>query len=359
MLEQFKKSFIDELWKRFKNPFLGAFLISWIFFNWDFLYIILFLDEKYVSILPEVTNSWNIFITKINYINSIWILDFKKSLLYPFLSSFLLVVFVEVVLTFLNIQLINIKNWIKSIELLTKEDSIKIKEELVEFKINIRKDTSLLNEEILSLESRNNDLELKINDKVNEKLNEHQEINISRIKELEKDLDSINKIAKERLEKNNYLIEEIEEFKVNINNNKIFENELKDKNNTLSINLNSSNSILANLKNENKELKNKLIKFNSPIDEKYYIEEYNKFKLTYFFKEFDIFIDEIERDPYDLWERFKWKDIKFLLIKEIIFFNEENKYKKYSFTEKWNKFVEFYLNNYNNKNDISVEDIPF
>jgi hypothetical protein len=50
VLTKIKDSFLFELEKRFKNPFLGAFLLAWIFVNWDFLYAVFFLDEIYVSI---------------------------------------------------------------------------------------------------------------------------------------------------------------------------------------------------------------------------------------------------------------------------------------------------------------------
>jgi len=54
MLEKTKDLVVNEIEKRFKNPFLGAFIISWLFFNWDFIYVVLFLDEKYVSLIPEL-----------------------------------------------------------------------------------------------------------------------------------------------------------------------------------------------------------------------------------------------------------------------------------------------------------------
>ena len=53
-IKEIKDSVFFEIEKRFKNPFLGAFMLSWIFWNWDFLYVALFLDEKYVSFLPQV-----------------------------------------------------------------------------------------------------------------------------------------------------------------------------------------------------------------------------------------------------------------------------------------------------------------
>ena len=368
MLEKTKDLVVNEIEKRFKNPFLGAFIISWLFFNWDFIYVVLFLDEKYVSLIPELWNFKNIFITKIEYIKTENILNINKSFWFPLALSFLFVIFVEWFTTFFNIWLDRWKNWIKDKELLSVEESIILKNKLVDSQREFRKNSSLLNEEILSLETENSEIKLKINDKVNEKLNEHQKLNLKRIKELEKNLDNSNKISNERLEEN----KKIEEFSNRLeknNRNLLNEREINSIKISKLISSNDKSILELNkIRIEKSELEDRLRKIDKPLDEKY-IDEYNQFKESHFFNIFWRIIDEIESNSYSLNSNFNWKDLKYLKVKNIIGTKEDadynwNPYDKYFFTNKWNKFVEFFLEEYkwddkNENSDVSIEDLPF
>lgn len=123
-IKEVKDSLFIEIEKRLRNPFLWAFLISWIFWNWDFLYVSLFLDEKYVSLLPQL---WTTFSTKLEYIKNNNLVNIYKFVIYPLISSFVVILFIEWITTWLNLFISQIKNKILWHELLTKEESIKIK----------------------------------------------------------------------------------------------------------------------------------------------------------------------------------------------------------------------------------------
>jgi len=126
---------------------------------------------------------------------------------------------------------------------------------------------------------------LKINDKVNEKLNEHQKLNLKRIKELEKNLDNSNKISNERLEEN----KKIEEFSNRLeknNRNLLNEREINSIKISKLISSNDKSILELNkIRIEKSELEDRLRKIDKPLDEKY-IDEYNQFKESHFFNIF-------------------------------------------------------------------------
>lgn len=362
MIEKVKDSVIWELEKRFKNPFLWAFIISWIFFNWDVIYIILFLDEQYVSILPDAKNLTDAFITKFEYVNQSSHINLWKSFLNPLWVSFLFVIFVEWGLSYLNIQLVRVKNWINKKELLTKDESNKLKDQLVQDKIDSNTLIAWKNEEILSLTWEIKEIKLKINDKVNERIKDQEKLNLRRIKELEKNLDTANKLASDRFEEKKIL--EINLKKLEEENKKMFwvyDKSLKN---------------LKSITNEKLELEQRLEFLDKPLDDTY-SEEYSEFKKNNLFSVFGDLIDIIESESYNLWNIISSKEIKYLKIKDIITdiefdWNHWEHYYGFTFTAKWNKFVELFLDDqlwWNVKwvrkkikpkeNEITIEDIPF
>lgn len=347
MLEKIKDSFLWEIEKRFKNPFLGAFIISWVFWNWKIIYIVLFIDEKYVSLLPIIENT-NKFITKYEYIVNLNIINYYDSLLFPFITSIAIVIFIEWWTTIMIIIINNVKNYILWHEKLTKEESQKLKNEL---KNERKKSLELLssnNDEILSLQNKISEYDGKIEQKVSEKLRITENKNIKRIKELEDDLNKSEIISSERLEKNKNLEKLNIELKNSINIYKVNEKSINSK---LEESFSHNNDLIF----ENQELNERLSSINKPLDEQYII-EYNEFKKSHFFSNFKKLIELIENDPYDLYSKLNWIDIKFLKVKWIINeISEDNWYTerlKYVFTKKWDKFVEYFLDNYE-------EDIPF
>lgn len=363
MINELKDSLLNEFEKRFKNPFLWAFVLAWIFWNWDFLYVSLFLDEKYVSLLPQI---WNTFSTKFEYIKNNNLVNIYKFVIYPLSSSFILILFIEWLTTWLNLFISRIKNKILWYELLTKEQSLKIKNDLVESKHNTNELLSKKNEEILLLNSKISELDSKIDNEVSIKLKKVEEKNLKRIEELEDNLLRSETISSERLDKNKKIDNENKFLNKTLNELKNRENELLSENDKI------KNELLK-LNSKNNELEKNLNNLDKPLEKKYEL-EYEEFKKSYFFEWFDDFIDTIESQPYELTKKFYWKDIKFLEVKWIIEKNsDENWYNYYSFTNKWNKFVEFFLDNYQwnftnkkiqkNNNiiseDIEIEDIPF
>lgn len=366
MIDDFKNSFLNEIEKRFKNPFMWAFALSWFFWNWDFIYIVLFLEQQYVSIIPEVWETITIFTTKFEYIKNQNTINLWKSFIHPLWTSLLVIIFIEWGTTFLNNIIKIVKNKIEWRNLLSQEESEEIREQLVKNKINNSKEKALNNEEYLSLQSQIENYNLRFDDEVNERLDVHQEKNLKRIKELKNNLNDSEKISNERLEKNNFFEENIDNLKSTLerfkNDKSIIEKKYKWLNNEYS-DLSKFNN---NLKSENKELKENIKKLDKPLDEKYKI-EYDDFKNTYFFKNFGSLIDEIENSNYDIKNKFLWKDIKYLKVKWIIETEEEEDnywvHIKTTFTFKWDKFVEFFLDEYDwwdkNNDDISIEDIQF
>lgn len=357
MIEKVKDSFLWEIEKRFKNPFLWAFLISWLFWNWRVIYIILFIDEKYVSLLPNIENT-NKFITKYEYITNLNIVNYYDSILFPLLISIVIVIFIEWWTTIMIIILNNVKNYILWYEKLTKEASQDLKNELRNERKKKLELLSLNNDEILWLQSKISDYEGKIDQKVTEKLTITENKNIKRIKELEDNFNKSELISFDRLEKNKKL--DIENK--NINKRLVEYNNIEK---DFSIKNEKLITELSILKIRNNELEKRLSDLDKPLDEKYQI-EYKEFQNNLFFWEFWELIEQIEQNPYNIVNIFSWKFIKFLKIKNIIIeILEEDTYWnriKYQFTQKWDKFVEYFLdedNSKNNNDEISIKDIPF
>lgn len=355
-IKDVKESFFSEVEKRLRNPFLGAFLISWIFWNWDFLYVSLFLDEKYVSLMPEI---WNKFSTKFEYIKYNNLVNISKWIIYPLFSTFIVILFTEWWTTWLNIFILKIKNKILWFEVLTKEESLKLKNDLVDSKHKTNDLLSKKNDEILLLNSKISNLEFNIDNEVTNKIKTIEDKNLKRIEELEDNLSKSEIISSERLDKNIKLESELIFFKDNFENLKSSEKVHLNKIQVLNVEL-------WKLKSQNNELLIQLEKLDKPLEDTYEL-DYKDFKTSYIFEWFEDFIDSIESNPYNLLSKFYWKDIKFLELKWIIEKLENRDWNEfYRFTNKWNKFVEYFLDEYqwNSKKEkpvesIDIDDIPF
>lgn len=87
MVDDINKSFWKNLNERISSPFYGAFIISWLFWNWKVWYVTFFIDSN--LLLQEKG------VLKINYIISIYasetiwsfILSFSHLIIFPFLSA--------------------------------------------------------------------------------------------------------------------------------------------------------------------------------------------------------------------------------------------------------------------------------
>ncbi len=179
--------------------------------------------------------------------------------------------------------------------------------------------------------------------------------NIERIEELKKNLERSENLLKDRLDKNKILEESIDSsteelniLKVDIKWWKMRVRDLKEKK--------------IGIEKENKELKESIEKLDKPLDEKYKL-EYKEFKNTPFFEKFGTLIDDVENNSYSIKREYSWKDLKYLKIKWIIEETEDSNHISIKLTSKWDKFAEFFLDEYTWESeieeDINPEDVPF
>jgi hypothetical protein len=125
MIKETKKSIQSILTQRVSSPFYGTLVISWLIWNWKIIYLTFFISEK------KITNSKIDFIVS-NYsetCNLIW---------FPLLSTILLLTIIPFItngaywldLIFDNWR-VNKKNNIEMKQLLTIEQSISLREQIV------------------------------------------------------------------------------------------------------------------------------------------------------------------------------------------------------------------------------------
>jgi hypothetical protein len=125
MIEETKKSIQSILSQRVSSPFYGTLIISWLIWNWKIIYLTLFISEK------KITESKIDFIVT-NYSETTYLLWF------PLLSTIILLTIVPFItngaywldLVFNNWRE-NTKNTIERKQLLTIEQSIVLREQIV------------------------------------------------------------------------------------------------------------------------------------------------------------------------------------------------------------------------------------
>lgn len=125
MIDEFRKSINNILSERLTSPFYGTFIFSWAIWNWNIIYLTLFVSEKRLPI------------NKLEYINK-YLLDWYKFLWFPLLSSALLILVIPflangayyISLRF-NTWKKNQKQKIEGEELLTKAESIALRKEIL------------------------------------------------------------------------------------------------------------------------------------------------------------------------------------------------------------------------------------
>lgn len=335
MIQESIKSLFLEVNKRLINPFFGAFILSWMAFNWEIVYTILFIDEMYLSIPPEIISSNEgvtkiIFNTKIEYIKQISTFNIIYLLTLPLISSILLLTaisaFTTWLTTYMDVIIKNIKNKVLKKESLTVDQSDKLKNQLVELEKNHRDSISEKNEEITLLNSKIRDQEKSIEDKVNSKLNSQIKKYETKESEFIEQFKQSEEISLQRFEENKKLREQI--------------------------------NVL--------EKRNTQIKKSEIDNKKIYIKEYQEFKESTFFQFFSDIIDQIEKNSSNLKSHFDGKILRYLKTKKILkmesiqidqYHYEDN----YSFTDKGNAFCEYFLDNYKieKAKEISPEDLPF
>jgi hypothetical protein len=126
MIDEFKKSINNILYERVTSPFYGTFIISWLIWNWNIVYLTLFVSEKSLKV------------SKIVYINSN-LIDYCKMIWYPLASSALLILVLPFVANgafYVNLKFTvwkrNQKQKIEGDELLTKAESFALRQEILE-----------------------------------------------------------------------------------------------------------------------------------------------------------------------------------------------------------------------------------
>ena len=125
MINDFMKSISSILYERVTSPLYGAFIISWCIWNWKILYLTIFISEEALKI------------TKIDYLITNCN-DVKLLLIYPIISTLVIILLIPflgngayyISLKF-NQWKIKKKNEIENNQTLTIEQSIELREELL------------------------------------------------------------------------------------------------------------------------------------------------------------------------------------------------------------------------------------
>ena len=126
MIDEFKKSINNILYERVTSPFYGTFIISWLIWNWNIVYLTLFVSEKSLKV------------SKLVYINSN-LIDYCKMIWYPLVSSAFLILVLPFVANgayFINLKFTDWKKKqkqsVENKQLLTKEESFALRQEILE-----------------------------------------------------------------------------------------------------------------------------------------------------------------------------------------------------------------------------------
>jgi hypothetical protein len=152
MIDEIKKSINSIFTDRISSPFYGTLIVSWLIWNWKIVYLTLFIDQERISG------------TKIDYIQSNYS-SIHSLLTFPLVSTIILLTilpFVTNAAFWLDIVFttwrVNQKNRIEGKQLLTIEQSIRLRTEIRELEESIEKLLEKKNEEIKVLKQ---ELELK------------------------------------------------------------------------------------------------------------------------------------------------------------------------------------------------------
>ncbi|WP_299385574.1 hypothetical protein [uncultured Lacinutrix sp.] len=142
-MQDIKKSISTILYERTTSPFYGTLIISWLVWNWKIIYLTFFISEN------------KIVTSKIDYIVENYS-DFHHLLTFPLISTIVLITLIPFVvngaywvsLSFANWRLTQ-KNFIEKKQLLTVEQSIELREQILKQEERFSK---LVNDKNLEIE---------------------------------------------------------------------------------------------------------------------------------------------------------------------------------------------------------------
>ncbi|HEY9083702.1 MAG: hypothetical protein COA31_005490 [Flavobacteriales bacterium] len=153
-MEDISKSIKSILYERTKSPFYGAFLLSWLIWNWELLYYFIIYDENFyekVSCIKENYIGWN------------------YNLLFPFYSAIIFYTLgslASIGFQWIKIQLSNIsKSKVEKFETLSIDESYKLKNDIQEREMEMSRKLVDLNEALKRSEDKNSNLLIEIANK--------------------------------------------------------------------------------------------------------------------------------------------------------------------------------------------------
>lgn len=173
MLDEFRKSINSILYERVTSPFWGAYALSWILWNWEIVYVTIFISEDKLNY------------NKLEYLKRHYDIDIFNSIIIPFIISLVIISIIPLVANgayWLSLLFkkwkINKKRSVEKTTLLTFKESVEIKEEILKQgerfnKLNTERDSKLIEfeKEIFDLKTKlnaSNSLILKKDNKIQE-----------------------------------------------------------------------------------------------------------------------------------------------------------------------------------------------
>lgn len=193
MIDNIKKSLSAILYERTSSPFYGTLIVSWLIWNWKIIYLTFFISEDKIKI------------DKISYISEN-LSEINNLIVYPLISTLILLTIIPFISNgafWLNLKFENWKkdkkNEVEKKQLLTLEQSIEIREQLLNQENRFEKLLEDKNNEIKQLktiidETKLNTTESNNSGQSNSKNNFDFETISKKIKAIDKDLVAFQKI---------------------------------------------------------------------------------------------------------------------------------------------------------------------
>ncbi len=140
MLEEIKESIKNNLNDKIFNPFWGAFIISWILWNWNIFYLTFFIDSE---LLFKKEN-----ILKIDYIKNIYqwnnflniFSNLFHLLFFPLISSYVIIFWLPKLTSIFYEKYLENENQNKLLKIKKEEEFLKIKSQKLEKEKTILKE---------------------------------------------------------------------------------------------------------------------------------------------------------------------------------------------------------------------------